>query len=778
MESLLPDRDARLRVVALGLLGYAYVLGVFLGLLLVAVGAVLLLPSVAVVVWVGLPLALVALGFLRALWVRSPAPEGVRLEPRDAPGLFALLLELRAELRAPRLHQVRLVAEFNASVAQYPRLGILGPYRNVLTLGLPLLQALPEAELRAVLAHELAHVSRRHGRTAAWVYRLRVAWERVSLQLDLLGAWGLPFRPFVRWYVPRFDRASYALARAHEREADRAAAVAGGVETTASALVRIALGDFFLSERFWPDFWKRALHEADPPAPLVLLARRLAEVAEDPGAEGWIHAALDAEPVRDTTHPVLRERLAALGLDPERVRPRPARVSAPAADVLLPARAELTAELDRRWQDEAGPFWREHYDAAREAEARLAELEAHGNSPTELSERARLVSGLHGLAAARPEWEQVLAAEPDDVDALVALGELAAEDGDPRAHDLLERAAAVEPLAAPHALGLRAALLAREGHRSEAAACRRRAAEAAAVVERAHAERSRHLAPGDGVVEHDLPAEKLGAIVAVLDRKEIARAYVARKEAETLGDRLPVYVVAYVRRGSALRLEKHGASAALEAELFAALEGVMPGPFWLADLTADSSRLHRRLRKLDGACVVRRGRSARPLARAAPVLVGVLLIGGLVTRFADDNRPAAPPPGLTQAALVDARYRWAAQAEDVCAVQRTHANLRLEDVVRERGELDFAQTWAVVRPFQQQVVDILGARPAGDDAARAVGLLARDLRRLDRIAGAVAAGRGKAAGARLERFEADDSTARAFAELGVHECAPAAPLVR
>jgi Zn-dependent protease with chaperone function len=778
-----PDRRAgarlTLRVLALALLGYAYVLGVFAGLLIVAVAALLLAPSVAALVWVTIPLVALAAVVLRALLVRLPPPEGIRLTRREAPDLFGLLHELRRELRAPRLHGVWVDGSFNASVAQTPRLGIVGPYRNTLVVGLPLLQGLLPEELRAVLAHELGHVSRRHGRTSAWVYRLRETWESVLTHLESAGHWGVVlFRPFLRWYVPRFERASLALAHAHEFEADRASMLCVGVETTSSALVRSAVGGTFLAERFWPELWEQAEHDPTPARPHALVARPLRHAGEHEDADRWLAEALATDPEVETTHPPLRARLLALGLEPERVRPRPAAVSVSAATAILGPHlvASLVETLDKRWGEEVASAWQAQHEEAREARSRLAELEAQGSwrdlPQDELQTYARLVSRVRSLENARAVWERVLELEPDSGEALLALGELAAERGDPEAGTLLERAAEVEPILAPTALATLAAALAKHGRDSEAAASGRRAAAAQQELEEAHAERS-HLTPADRLAPHGLPDDAVARITAVLDRQDIARAYLTRKATEALDDRYPVFVVGYVRRGRAWRYERRGAADRLREELFEALGEQVPGPFWLVDVTEDAGLLHKRLRGVEGACMVRSGYSARPLARAAPVLVGLLILGGIAARLAGDDAPADPfatPFATVQDGMKsDARGLWTARADELCSVQRTHAALRLENVQADGGALAFPGAWKVLRPFEVDLAKGLAALPDPPLGAKAVvRSLRKDIAALDKAAET----RRKAdAAAQLERLWGDDLGRHPVAAFGAPTCA-------
>ena len=84
-------------------------------------------------------------------------------------------------------------------------------------------------EVRAILAHEFAHLSRAHGRFSHWIYRLRRSWEHVFQQFSRPRAQGeVSLRPIVvkcvDYFWPRFNAHAFVLSRANEYEADALAA--------------------------------------------------------------------------------------------------------------------------------------------------------------------------------------------------------------------------------------------------------------------------------------------------------------------------------------------------------------------------------------------------------------------------------------------------------------------------------------------------------------------------------------------------------------------------
>jgi Zn-dependent protease with chaperone function len=313
---------ARVAVVAAG--GYAFIIGL-VAVQLGAAGAIVYAivrgaRGIGIYTWPIL-LVLYASMAIRSLWVGRSLPPGAVLEPRSAPALFALIEELRARLRAAPVHVLVIDPAVNAGLRQQPRLGPFGPYRNTLSLGLPLLQTLPVDELRAVVAHELAHLHHGHGRLGSWIYRLGQAYPELLARLEYEGWTAILVRLFFEKYTPYFEASTLALSRAHEYEADRLAAEAAGAETFAVALRRLELLNRRLAEEFWS-----SLGEPDAASGRPDLE----------AADGEVDDLLDS-------HPSTERRLAALGVGETPLPP----VAASAAIVLLPGDLEqrLSSQL-------------------------------------------------------------------------------------------------------------------------------------------------------------------------------------------------------------------------------------------------------------------------------------------------------------------------------------------------------------------------------------------------------------------------------------------------
>lgn len=483
-----------LRVGLLAALGYAYVLFV-----LAVVAALLYLLlwlaflggrfNVAVIKfgWVLLMLAWVV---VRALWVKMPAPEGIPLARGQAPRLFGLADELSASLDAPRVHVLQVDGEFNASLAQVPRLGPFGWHRNYLTLGLPLMQALTPEQFRAVLAHELGHLSGNHGRFGSWVYRVRQTWVQLLVRLEREERWGaFVFNKFLNWFAPYFNAYSFVLARRHEYEADRASARVAGGRGAALALAAVNVKGAYLSEEYWPQIFRRAEEQREPTAGAFAgmwpaLRGGLAEA----DAQRFLRLSLSQETGYDDTHPSLADRLSALGLGPEEREALAAEVAGPrdggagggtAAEYYLgELRGELSRRLDAEWVEGIAPHWRERHEYATKSRRRLAELEEKARAQEledrEAWARAELTAEFKGADEAVPLLRELTGRKRTAAAAHALLGQILVAEGDGSGVEHLEKAMTADSQYVPVACHLIYGYLREHDRAEEAEAYRQR----------------------------------------------------------------------------------------------------------------------------------------------------------------------------------------------------------------------------------------------------------------------------------------------------------------
>ena len=602
------EAPSALPVLLLALLGYA-VLGatlVLLGVVFVLLFKLLVTGRLTVVVLkIGLFLAPLGWFILRALWVRIEPPTGRPLLPTEAPLLFALVERVREALRAPRVDTVLLTDDLNAGVARVPWFGLAGPGRTYLVLGLPLLQAVTEPQLGAILAHEFGHVSGKHTRFGAWVYRTRLTWARLAAQIQHAHV-GAPLRAFVNWFYPRFDAASLTVARSQEIQADRDSAEFAGARNAADALIATHLQGRLLGERFWGEISRRNASVSEPPKELFAETRAVLTGGVAPElATRWVRHALAETADPDDTHPPLAERLRHLG-EGERVPPP----GAPASSTLLGgSEARLEQAMGQWWSEVASGAWQHRYQSLQTQRARLQELETRlqsGPLPVdEAWELADLVEDFRGESAAFPLFEAVLARAPDDARAHLSLGRILVQRDDPAAPPHLERAMELDRRAEGAASQLLAIYWGRQGRPEELAAARRRSRAweqdaAAAGLERSKVEINDQLAP------HGLDGAVLARLRETLARfPEIREAWLARKVVLQFPDD-PCFVLA-VHAGSQWKLRDEAAVRKLAETVLPELRLSATGTVILVDQLTQTS-LADHVRGVPGSRVYRRAR--------------------------------------------------------------------------------------------------------------------------------------------------------------------------
>jgi Zn-dependent protease with chaperone function len=592
----------RRRVYGLAALGYVYLLLVALVLVVLTFLAIL---SLAYLKGLGLKLVLILgallYSVLQSMWVKQKPPPGERLTAAGAPQLFRMIEELRRRLQTPAIHTVLLSPEFNAAVSQVPRLGFFGWHRNFLVLGLPLMKGLTVEQFRAVLAHELGHLSRGHARAANWIYRMRVIWSRLKSDLQSRSRWGSGLIiGFFNWYIPYFTAASFPFARANEFEADAASVHLTSPQHAAQALTGVHIIGNYLSEKYWPGIQAAAKNSPQPDfAPYSgFVARSVTEVPKD-DLERWQGAGPNQMTSLVDTHPCLGDRLKAIGMAPDFAPPMPGEG---AEQLLGGVLAKLALLFDAQWRDRVSGAWQKYYEQTQVKRARLGELQtmnaANPLSEPELVELATLEEEVgRGPGVALLRLREVVSQFPGSAPARFALGRNLLRDRQEEGVSWMEGVLAQDPAWLLAGSDLLRRFFSQRGDQINAKRWNDRHVDEALRLQTAKIERSRLLL-SDKYAPHGLDAEATAKVILQLKAvKGIKRAYLVRKVDPKVTSK-PLYVLG-VKSTGFLQLHSKKRAQRVVAEILEKLS--FPSETVIVDVDGNLYKFARKMRRVKGA---------------------------------------------------------------------------------------------------------------------------------------------------------------------------------
>ncbi len=346
-----------------------------LGLLLVGLTAgtlTLLTMTYASIVPTGLAFGLLLVGGYAALRAASAALDWSKplehfelaqpVSRADAPALWRLVDDVADAVGTAAPDNLLVALEPNCYAVEVPVETPAGKVNGrTLCLSLTLLRLWDPDELRAVLAHELAHFhgeDTRYSREYAPAFR--GALEGLETLRSAIGrdarAWAVsPLVPIFAFAVERFALAAAAHSREREFLADATAAAVAGPSATATALVKVSV-----AASAWGVHLARLVATPDqtPPPASAAVAWLAARLLLDSEAPDWLLMERTAHPV--DTHPPLGARLEALETSLEEAWFEAVPPDVPASrllpdadriDTVLSERLGLVAEVLRRVRD-------------------------------------------------------------------------------------------------------------------------------------------------------------------------------------------------------------------------------------------------------------------------------------------------------------------------------------------------------------------------------------------------------------------------------------------
>ncbi|AVH74002.1 M48 family metallopeptidase [Nostoc sp. 'Lobaria pulmonaria (5183) cyanobiont'] len=551
----------KLHVAFLATLGYAYIFLVLAVTLALLAGIIFLMLNAQSVNAFSLKGVLFLLAFalvlLRSLWVSFPPPTGLPLQPKDVPNLYSLINEISSKLQAPRFHHILLTNDFNAGVVQRPRLGLLGWQQNYLIVGLPLMLALPPEQFRAVLAHELGHLSGNHSRFSGWIYRQRETWYRIIKGLRQGGneVSSLIFDRFLTWYSPFFNAYSFVLARMDEYEADRCAVELSGEQNAAEALINVEVKARFIERYFWSSIYKQVETEIEPPKMTYMaMQQALSQRLHQEITSSYLMEALTKKTNNADTHPCLTDRLKALGyiFNPQQELAIFAPIEISAAQKLLGNRLEkLIAHFSQAWREEIATPWRQKYADFQQSIATLKDLNQKAKTQQltldEATQRAFLIFKFDGEEAVIPLLQEIIHRDAHHASANYLLGQILLNKQDTTGIEYIEKAMDKDSSIVIEGCQIICYFLHQQGKINEVKSYQKRVENYYELILKAGQERS-HVRGNDKFESHTVSDIEVNKLRQQLSHyPQVISAYLVQKNLQYFPEK-PFYILALKRK--------------------------------------------------------------------------------------------------------------------------------------------------------------------------------------------------------------------------------------
>lgn len=332
---------------------YLLVLGILAG------SIALLVYSILDQAWLGIAVAVIVLAFMAVSYWEGRAPiRGVTALPGRFPRLDAAVEEVRQQIGARKPHRVVLVPDAGFFVAHRRPLRRLFMPERVLGVGVAGLQVLSVDEVKAIVAHEFAHVRRGDPGLHHYLGNAEAALAQMvgALQYAVSGGSVSGSRRYVRrttsavmastfliWLVTLPLRLLWMIfhllrlreSRTAEFEADRGAIQAYGPEAFVGGLTGVIVVNrtFYRGSVRGENLYAALRRHFGELPPTVMTQLRAA-------------AARDFRSI-ESTHPTTRDRIRAAYLLPVAEREPTATSARPAAELLLSADGQSAEAVER-----------------------------------------------------------------------------------------------------------------------------------------------------------------------------------------------------------------------------------------------------------------------------------------------------------------------------------------------------------------------------------------------------------------------------------------------
>ena|GEM_PF-6571724 len=258
-------------------------------------------------------------------WSIPAPPHSREITENEAPRLFEMIAELRKEMGVRGLDKILISREFDSKAdfavelyQNFPRLEMLGISKPQLIIGIGVFAIYSSSEMKAIIAHELGHLS--DSSILTWASLFNYNFIQIWTELEMKSELGkFLFAGFRNTVQPRLLAYILAAKREAEWRADRHSVAFAGLENARTCHKKQCVAYSFVQENYYREIRKTLLISPDPPPNFytrlfAFLAAGIPQIA----AEKYFHRAWLQKTSIDDVHPGLADRLSEMLLDNRR----------------------------------------------------------------------------------------------------------------------------------------------------------------------------------------------------------------------------------------------------------------------------------------------------------------------------------------------------------------------------------------------------------------------------------------------------------------------------
>jgi Zn-dependent protease with chaperone function len=246
---------------------------------------------------------------------------GKEKDRQDCPKLFAAIDEVARRVDTEPPDEVYLSPGNDFCVHQEGRgpFGVFGARKRVLTLGLCVMDCLTVAELKSILAHELAHFSHADTWWNRFLFQVTLSLRTAMREMARTGGvltYGNPFYWFFWLYSKSYSLLSAGFSRSREYLADRMACTLYGSDVFSAALRKVCTDGTHFEMTIYDNI-VRLLRQKKAYVNMYVAFRKHRDEGISESERRKLHRKLlDEQPSLLASHPTFSERMEAAGALP------------------------------------------------------------------------------------------------------------------------------------------------------------------------------------------------------------------------------------------------------------------------------------------------------------------------------------------------------------------------------------------------------------------------------------------------------------------------------